>query len=154
MDWLERGLPLSTKPAYFIHGPSPCTGNLSRTARRINSANEMPRAAACCFADSYSLLSRLTCVRIMLSPIPSMIIALGECSRIAPESRANRNLARPRPARRSSSRLPTIRELRGGRAFSGPLWDLKAGLLRSLGSPQFARVKSDAGSLGFVHQFL
>ena len=38
MDWLERGSPVATNPAYFIHAPFPGTGNCSRTgyvARRV-----------------------------------------------------------------------------------------------------------------------
>src|SRR5215472_3145801 len=65
--WLERGSPDCTSPAYFIQGPSPAGGSASRSARRTNSATEMPSARASFLARAYSRGSRLTCVRIMLS---------------------------------------------------------------------------------------
>src|SRR3970040_1279512 len=67
-DPLERGSPVSTNPANFIQGPGLRVGSDSRTARRTNSATDMPKAFASFFAIEYSYLSRLICVRIMLSP--------------------------------------------------------------------------------------
>lgn len=72
-DWLDLGSPDSTKPAKCIQAPPVSCGSVSRTARRITSAMEMPRACDCSLTRLYSPASRLTCVRIMLSIFQLMI---------------------------------------------------------------------------------
>src|ERR1019366_3409904 len=76
IDWLERRLPDSMKPAYRIQGPAPLAGNVSRIARRTYSATGMPNALASFLASAYSRSSRLICVRIMLSLSFQMITPL------------------------------------------------------------------------------
>ena len=47
-----RGVPVSTKPANFIQKAAPREGSASRTARRTNSATEIPNEFASAFATA------------------------------------------------------------------------------------------------------
>ena len=61
IDWLDEGLPDSTSPANCIHAPSPRVGSVSRMARRMNSAMEIPSAAACSLAIVLGLFQTNPC---------------------------------------------------------------------------------------------
>src|SRR5260370_22491977 len=67
MCWLEAGSPVSTIPAYRIHGFASFTGTMVRRERRRSSAREIPSRSASRLAAEYSSSERLICVRTMIT---------------------------------------------------------------------------------------